>query len=156
MPYADCEGIIKLTKEFEVELIVTLTPLADRMTSVAQELVKHKHLIDFESEQSLLEIMKGQPSLQPHFLEDLFDLVPWHKIHVIFVDKTKPRHLFFDSFSSVLGVPIKYEANDNNYTNSRIPYGQLAFLNVLNKLAPNAPMSDIFTAALAASQKAMK
>lgn len=155
MPYANSDGIVNLANEFEIELIVTLTPLAERVMSQMQELIKHKQIIDLENEQSVHEILKGRPGLRPDFLEALFELAPWHKVHVILVDKKNPSHLFC-SFSDILHAPIKYETDYINYANGRLLFGHVAFLNVLNKLVPNSSQSDLIAASLAASRKVIE
>ena len=52
--------------------------------------------------------------------------------------------------------PTIREPDDIRQANSRLLFGHVAFLNVLNKLVPNSSQSDLIAAALAAHNKVIE
>lgn len=143
------ESIERLTEEFPVELVITLTPLADRLMSEAQELIKHRACLDLASVADLLEVLNSQPGLSPNFLSRFVNMAKWSKIHFVVVNKQNPNFLI-GAFSEIIGVRLKEDQDTRS--NSRTPYAQVLIMSALNGLLPNSDMMLLRKAAQKAFQ----
>jgi hypothetical protein len=130
-------AIQQLCEKRNVELVVTLTPLADRLISEVQELIKHKYTLDLTNAVDMLGILKVRPGLNPNYLSRIVELAKWSRIHFVIVDKGNPD-LLFDAFSRMVGVKLK--RSQPIIQNPRLPYGQAALLSVLNTFFKKSDM----------------
>jgi hypothetical protein len=149
-PEATPVAIQQLCEKRKVELVVTLTPLADRLISEAQELIKHREVLDFADAVDMLRILNARPGLKPDFLPRIVELGKWSNIHFILVDKHNPA-LLFDAFSKIIGASLK--RSDSAFHNTRLPYGQVALLSTLNTLFKKSDMMQLRKAARVGFEK---
>ncbi len=143
-PESRPDSIVKLAEQFPVELVVTLTPLAGRLVSEAQTLIKHRASLDLTCITDLLGVLASRPGLRPNFLSRITEIAKWNAIHFVFVDKEHPTFLF-EAFSKILGA--KLEPGQRAVSNPRSSYVQVALLSLLNGLFPNSGMMALRKAA---------
>lgn len=143
-------AIQQLCEKRKVELVITLTPLADRLISEAQELIKHKHTLGLTDAIDMLKVLIARPGLNPDYLPRMVELAKWNGIHFIIADRGNPD-LLFDAFSKLVGVTLKRSAPV--FHNTRLPYGQVALLSVLNTFFKKSDMMLLRRAAQVGFQK---
>lgn len=113
---------------FDIELVVTMSPLVSRVHAEIQEAIKFGRSFSFYDLDELLNFMSQRPGLRPDFLVRAMGDIRPKATSVIFTDKSRPEKVF-ESFSALVGEPI--EPTDPR-VNVSLPYLKAAMMNVLN------------------------
>lgn len=129
---AQSEALVRLATERPTELIVTLRPDDERIASFAQELVKHGPHGNFGT---YWEIAIDDLRMRRDAARRLVELAPWHRIHLIRVDTSRPDQLH-DDFEQIIGSPLARGEREN----ARWPRFVIELLHELNRIAEHVPI----------------
>ena len=90
--FVDCgfESCARFCEQVECELVITLSPLVERILPELQEAVKHGESYDPESVSDLMRLCATRPGLRPDFLSSAILGTKAARVSVILVDKRQP------------------------------------------------------------------
>lgn len=113
---------------FEIELVVTMSPLVSRVHAEIQEGIKFGRSFSFYDLDELLSFMSQRPGLRPDFLVRAMRDIRPSRTSVVYTDKSRPEKIY-ESFSTLVGEPIE---PTEPIVNVSLPYLKAAMMNVLN------------------------
>ena len=126
--FGECRSIKNLANRFDVELVVTLTPLSDRVVSLLFERIKHKETFRVFDTAQLITLCSTSPGLRGDFVTRALTVCKWKRVHFIICDKNKPR-ILFKSFEDIIGANV----GTVRKRNKQYPYFKSIILNELNR-----------------------
>jgi hypothetical protein len=101
-----CEGTMEnlasLNDYGTVELLVTLTPLADRVLAELANLILYRRHFDLTALEAD-KLCQERPGLRPNLLQELREAICPSRVHVILSQKQQPKVLF-QALAQILGV----------------------------------------------------
>jgi hypothetical protein len=113
-----------LADRFPTELIITIRPDDERVTSVAAQLIVSGQAIDLTNYWTQV---ASNPSMQKGVVPKWLGLASWSEVHIVRTETSSPDHVF-RSFESIIGADIQRVEPQN----TRWPRMALVVLNELN------------------------
>lgn len=130
------ESLARFCEQVDCELVLTLSPLGDRILPELQEAVKHGQSYDPENLTDLLQLCATRPGLRPDFLSSAIHGIKASGVSVILVDKSQPEKIF-RAMSTVLGEPLPIPSSTG--VNKSWPFMKTAWLSAFNRYLPGVP-----------------
>jgi hypothetical protein len=130
------EFCAQFCEQVECELVLTLSPLPQRIIPELQEAVRHGESFEEVNEKDLLRLCATRPGLRPDFLSAAILGTRAASVSVIHVDKNQPDKLY-RGMAEVVGEPIPIPKS--MLINQSSPYLKTEWLSAFNKRLLNVP-----------------